>query len=430
MILDYPARRARLTRAINLTDEIVLVAAGNVQPKPEVSDQMFPFVAHQEYYYLTGTPDAPGGILAFDPRDQAAGRGDGGWTSFVPKVTDAERLWEGRRQLPGTLLDHYATWISARKNRPAITLGAGVSGIKTNGRRSEEARDALMAQRRVKEPAEIELMRRCAAKTAAGYAAALPFIRPGFPERRIQVELEAEYFRRGATGVGYQTIVGSGPNSAVLHAAPTQRPIGESEFILIDSGAELDRYVIDVSRTYVAGKPSRFQEELHQTVLNAQMNAIARCLPGAEWKDIHFGAAMDLVSGLVAMNLMNGDPAELVDRDAHLLFFPHGIGHMVGLGVRDASGLEPGRTKDPRPCLGNLRMDLILRPGHTVTVEPGVYFIPDLLDRPDHRAQFDDCINWPLIDRCRDLGGVRVEDTILVTGSLPENLTRAIPKTL
>jgi len=257
-----------------------------------------------------------------------------------------------------------------------------------------------------------------------------PFLRPGITERRMQIELEAEYFRHGASKTGYDTIIGTGPNSAVFHGSPSHRVAQEGEFILIDSGAELDRYVIDVTRTYVAGEPTAFQRDLHQVVLGAQLAAIGRCRPGAEWKDIHFTAAVEMIGGLVALGVMKGDPAALVEREAHMLFFPHGLGHMLGLGVRDASGLEPGRTKDPRPCLRSLRMDLILRPGYIVTVEPGLYFIPALLNDPARREQYRDCVNWPRAEKCLGLGGVRIEDNILVTVGAPENLTAAIPKHL
>jgi Xaa-Pro aminopeptidase len=111
-----------------------------------------------------------------------------------------------------------------------------------------------------------------------------------------------------------------------------------------------------------------------------------------------------------------------------MLFYPHGVGHMLGLGVRDGSGLEPGRTKDPRACLKSLRMDLILRPGYIVTVEPGLYFIPALLNDPARRAKYRDCVNWSLAEQHLNLGGVRIEDNMLVTDGAPENLTAMIPQ--
>jgi Xaa-Pro aminopeptidase len=292
-------------------------------------------------------------------------------------------------------------------------------------------REAYKHARRPKEPGEIALMRRGAAATAAGYAAIQPLLRPGVSERHLQVELEAEYFRQGAQTTGYDSIVGIGARSAVFHGAPSATAVARAgDFILIDSGAQLDRYVTDVTRTYVAGTPDSFQRELYAVVQHAQARACDRCRPGAEWKDIHFATAVDLLAGLVALGVMHGDPAALVERDAHMLFYPHGIGHMLGLGVRDAGGLEPGRTKDPRPCLASLRMDLILRPGYIVTIEPGLYFIPALLNDPARREKYRDCVNWTLVDRHLGLGGVRIEDNLLVTDGAPENLTAAIPKGL
>ncbi|MEO6992247.1 MAG: aminopeptidase P N-terminal domain-containing protein [Lacunisphaera sp.] len=430
MDFDYAERRTRLAKTLHLTDEILIVGAGRRLPKPELSEQMLPFIAHQEYYYLTGMADANGGIVAFDPHDHIGGRGDAGWISFVPQVTDSEQMWEGCRQLPGEFLDKFAAWYATRKKRPAILLGAPVPGVKPDEQLTAATREIFLHSRRLKEPPEIDLMRHCAYKTAAGYAAVQPMLRPGFSERRIQVEIEAEYFRRGATKAGYDTIVGSGPNSALLHAPPSQRAFNEGDFILIDSGAEVDRYVIDVTRTYVAGRPTAFQRDLFQIVAGAQTAAIDRCRPGVEWKDIHLSAATDLVSGLVAMGIMRGAPSSLVEQHAFTLFFPHGIGHMVGLGVRDASGREPGRPKDSRPCFAHLPMDLVLRSSYIVTVEPGLYFIPALLNNPLHREFFHDCVNWSMVDKHLDIGGVRLADTVLVNHGVPEILTRMIPKTI
>lgn len=430
MDLDYSERRARIAKTLNLTDEVLLVGAGYVLSKPEISDQRLPFIAHQEYFYLTGSTEAIGGILAFDPRDLAAGLAEDGWISFVPKVTEDQIIWEGREQLPGPFLPQLRTWLAARKGRSVIMLGTPVPGLATDHARTVEARELILHARRPKDPAEIDLMRHCAYKTASGYATIVPMLKAGVSERRIQVEIEAEYFRRGADKTGYDTIVGSGPNAAIFHASPSQRTVKPGEFILIDSGAEIERYVIDVTRTYVAGIPTPFQRDLYQTVLSAQLRAIARCVPGTEWKAIHYGAAVDLVAGLVAMGVMIGDPANLVAEDAHLLFFPHGIGHMVGLGVRDASGMDPGRTKDTSPAFATLRMDLILRSRYIVTVEPGLYFIPAILNNPANREKFRDCVNWPLVEQHLSLGGVRLEDTVLVTAGPPEVLTRMIPKVL
>lgn len=436
MAFDFPARRERIARALALTDEILLIGSGLPLSKPEISDALLPYIAHQEYYYLTGHTDAVGAILAYDPRDASGGPvlrslGEEGWTSFVPEVTEMDRVWEGREQLPGERLAAFPDWLAHRRGRPVVLFGTHVSGLVADESRTAAARERYKHARRPKEPAEIAVLERGAAATAAGYAAIQPLLQPGVSERALQIELEAEYFRHGAQTTGYDTIIGIGAQSAVFHGSPSPgRVARDGDFILIDSGAQVDRYVTDVTRTYVAGKASAFQRDLYQVVLGAQERTCAKCRPGTEWKDLHHATATDLMAGLAAMGVVRGDPASLVEQEVHTLFYPHGLGHMVGLGVRDASGLEPGRTKDPRPSLRSLRMDLILREGYVVTVEPGLYFIPALLRDPGRRTRYAQAVNWDLVDRHLHLGGVRIEDNLLVTAGAPVNLTAAIPKNL
>lgn len=415
-------RRARIAAALPLEDAILVVGAGQPVPLPEGSDQTYPFRAHAEYFYLTGL-ECAGGIVTYDPRD-------GAWTSFVPEVTEGERVWEGREQSPGTLLKEFAPWLAARATRRIAQLGAPVPNVASDVGLTDRVRAALQHARRPKDAGEVAQIRRAVDATARGYARMAEILRPGLTERALQIELEAEFFRGGGTRPGYGTIVGGGPNAAVLHFEPSSRVIQPNEFVLIDAGAEIDRYMADVTRTYVAGTPTQFQRDLYQTVLAAEERAIARCVPGAEWKDIHFAAAVEMVAGLVAMGIMRGAPESLVEQEAHTLFFPHGLGHMVGLGVRDGSGLAPGRTKDPRPSLRTLRMDLPLAPGYLVTVEPGLYFIPPLLNDPARRTRYRDCVNWPLVEQHLHLGGVRIEDNVLVTDGAPDVLTKGIPKAL
>jgi Xaa-Pro aminopeptidase len=189
--------------------------------------------------------------------------------------------------------------------------------------------------------------------------------------------------------------------------------------------------VCDVTRTYVVGDaPTPFQRDLYQIVLSAQQRAIAACRPGEEWKEIHLRCAVDLTAGLIELGVMHGAAESLVEQEAHTLFFPHGLGHLVGLGVRDASGTLPDRPKDPRPCLRTLRTDLPLAPGYVITVEPGLYFIPALLNDPVRRERFRDCVNWAIAEQHLGIGGVRIEDNLVITTGEPENLTAAIPRML
>jgi Xaa-Pro aminopeptidase len=423
---DFGQRRARVAKAIDLRDEIVLVGAGEPVPLPEGSDQMYPFRAHSEYYYLTGI-DSPGGVLAFDPRQRSAMA----WVSFVPEVTEAEKTWEGRADALGTPLARLEAWLGSRRGRPIINLGAKLRGVRSDEGDIARVREQFTHARRGKTATEIKLLHRAVAATAAGFLAVRTQIQPGITERALQVELEAGFFRSGADRVGFPTIIGSGPNAAVMHFSPSQRKIRRGEFVLIDAGAEVQRYVVDVTRTFVAGnKPTKFQRDLLGLVLAAERAAVDRCIPGAEWKDIHLKAAIDLTTGLIELKLMKGQAESLVEQGAHTLFFPHGLGHLVGLGVRDASGRYPGRPKDESAALRNLRMDLPLSAGYVTTVEPGLYFIPAILQDPKRRRKYRHCVNWQRADNYVGLGGVRMEDTVLITDDGPVVLTAAIPRDL
>jgi Xaa-Pro aminopeptidase len=272
-------------------------------------------------------------------------------------------------------------------------------------------------------------MRLAADSTCAGFAAAVPFIAPGISERALQIEIEAEFFRHGADAVAYDSIIASGPNAAVLHHLPTQRLLGAGELVLIDAGAEYRGYDCDVTRTHaVSGQFSAEQADVYALVLRVQRAAIERCRAGVEYRDIHLAAALDVAQGLVDAGFLRGNAADLVEQGASALFFPHSIGHMVGLGVRDAGGYLPGRSRSEAPALRFLRIDLPLEPGHVVTIEPGIYCPPHVLEDPELRRQHRDTVVWSRVDRLRGFGGIRIEDNVLIRDGGNEVLTRAIPK--
>ena len=167
---------------------------------------------------------------------------------------------------------------------------------------------------------------------------------------------------------------------------------------------------------------------MYALVLQAQRAAIGRCCAGVEYRDIHLAAALDVAQGLVDAGFLRGNAADLVEQGASALFCPHGIGHMVGLGVRDAGGYVPGRSHSEAPALRFLRIDLPLEPGHVVTIEPGIYFPPHVLEDPDIRRQHRDTVVWNRVDKLRGFGGIRIEDDVLILDGGNEVLTGAIPK--
>jgi Xaa-Pro aminopeptidase len=422
-------RRRAVAERWNLGEQAVLIGAGEPVPIPGRGDRTYPFRAHSEYFYLTDR-ERPGGVLAYDPAE--------GWIDFVRPVSREELLWEGAPAdgQAGVALDELETWLARRNRRPVANLGAPVPGMAPAPEPGIEAEDGLTAElrrglnhvRRQKDAIELERMRAAERATAAGFAAIVPLIAPGRTERDIQIELEAAFFRGGADSLAFDTIVASVPNSGVLHFPPTSRQLQDGELVLIDAGGEVRGYASDVTRTYpVSGSFTPEQAALHDLVDRAGQAATARCAAGTEFRDLHRTASLVIAEGLVDFGLLRGQPESLVESGAVTLFFPHGVGHMVGLGVRDAGEVLPGR--EPEPGLPRLRADLPLQRGHVVTIEPGIYFVPALLSEPDIRARLRDQVNWERADGLTDsgFGGIRIENNVLVTDDGHEVLTADIP---
>lgn len=170
------------------------------------------------------------------------------------------------------------------------------------------------------------------------------------------------------------------------------------------------------------------QRDLYQLVLGVQERAIAGVRPGKEFKALHLEAALGIATGLVSLGILRGRPEDLVEQDAHALFFVHGLGHMLGLATHDAGGCLAGRTPSDRFGLKWLRADLPLQEEYVVTIEPGIYFIPALLNDAARREKYRGAVNWELVDSMAGFGGIRIEDDVRVTDGAPEILSAAIPK--
>ena len=407
---DIERRRAAAAAAWDVRDAVVLVAAGDEIPVPGRGDRTYPYRAHSEYLYLTDR-ERPGGVLAFDPGE--------GWVEFVVPVTADELLWTGlegdREGVPeGTRpRDELEGWLAGR---PARRLGATADP-------DDALRNELIRVRRPKDDDELERMRIAAEATRAGFAELAGLVAPGRTERELQVALEAAFLRSGGDFLAFESIVAAGDHSAVLHFAPTQRELEAGQLLLVDAGAEYRGYASDVTRTYaVGGELDARQRIVWETVRRAGEAAIATCRPGVEWREVHRTAALVTAEGLVELGVLRGAPETLVESGAVTLFFPHGVGHMVGLGVRDA-GYASDEAREPAPGLPRLRLDIPLQPRHAWTVEPGIYFVAPLLAR--HRDRRD--VDWDRVDDLLGFGGVRIEQNVLITEDGCDVLTSAIP---
>jgi Xaa-Pro aminopeptidase len=403
-------RRAAAAAAWNRDEGVVLVVAGDEIPVPGRGDRAYPFRAHSEYLYLADR-ERPGGVLAYASAD--------GWVEFVVPVSSDELLWTGlegdREGVPeGTRpRGELEAWVGGRAVR---WLGAVADA-------DVALRDALSHVRRPKDDVELERMQTAAQATRAGFAELVSLIAAGLTERELQVMLEAAFLRSGGDFLAFETIVAAGAHAAVLHFSPTAHELRDGELLLVDAGAEYRGYACDVTRTYVVGGTLTAEQALvYDTVQRAGETAIAACRPGTEWHDVHRAAALVVAEGLVELGVLRGSPEMLVDSGAATLFFPHGVGHLVGLGVRD-TGPASDEARTPIAGLPRLRVDISLRPRQAWTIEPGIYFVPALLAREHDR----DGVDWDRVDELQSFGGVRLEQNVLITDDGCEVLTAAVP---
>ncbi len=441
------ARRESLARRWNLSRELVLVPAGLHVPI-DGTDQPHDFHAHPEFVYLAGE-GVPGAVVTFDPGE--------GWTLFAPVASQETRIWEGDgesldalrersgidRVRPSSELDG---WLERRRGESLALLGnhdierqsRGYSVTSWNALELSEdeslsARlsEQLSEARRSKDAEEIRRMRAAVDSSRAGHLMAMGIAKPGMTERRVAIELEAEFFRNGALRTASGSIVGSGTNGSILHIAPTNRVLREGDLVLIDAAAEFENYAADITRTFPVGpRYQGIQRDLYELVLATQQAAIAGVRPQQQYRDLHLAAALQIASGLRDLGILRGDPQDLFERDAHAMFFPHGLGHMIGLSTHDAGGCLAGRDKSDRFGLKWLRSDLPLEPGYVVTIEPGIYFVKALLTDPAWREKYREDVNWELVDTMLEFGGIRIEDDVLVTETGAEVLSAAIPSSI
>jgi Xaa-Pro aminopeptidase len=406
---------------------------------PEVlrnGDVHFEYRQSSDFLYLTGVAE-PGCVLVLDPQR-------GTETLFVPRLTQKHAVWLGpipspreARERTGIRSVRYADeLLDFLKRRATRLVHADRHGARLVRRarpkarlRSRELRETLDELRLLKGPGELALLREANRISALGHGAAMRCARPGLTEFQVQAELEGGFRRAGATGLGYGSIVAAGRNAAVLHYHANASPLRRGELLLIDAGAERHGYTADVTRTFpVSGRFTRAQRDLYEVVLAAQDACIAFARAGNTTVDLQGLAERVLAEGLRDLGLLKGSTDELTGSEAVRVFFPHGIGHTLGLDVHDTQGAPSRRLRaTPGP---RIRFRARLEAGFVITIEPGIYFIDALLQDKALRRRHRGRVNFEAAQALRHVGGIRIEDDVVVRASgPPENLTR-VPKTV
>jgi Xaa-Pro aminopeptidase len=293
---------------------------------------------------------------------------------------------------------------------------------------------AVIALRSVKGREEIAEIEGAMVTTAAMYREAMAMTRPGLFERDIAGRIEGIALAGGGQ-LAFPAIVTV--HGETLHNHFHGNALQKGDLLLIDSGCESETgYATDITRTVpVSGKFSPQQKAIYETVLDMQLSAIAMIKPGASYRSIHLKTCELLVNRLKEIGLMKGDSAAAVAAGAHALFLPHGLGHMMGLDVHDMEdlgennvGYDEATRRSEQFGLAYLRLAKKLAPGFVLTVEPGIYFIPALIDQWQAQKKAASFIQYAAVEKFRKFGGIRIEDNVLVTAKGAQVLGQPIPK--
>lgn len=312
----------------------------------------------------------------------------------------------------------------------ALSAGRKLHVVKDNDwgetKASEDLIRAVVALRLPKTADEIRQMDEAMRITAKAHELAMAMTRPGLFEHEIQAAVEFIFRSNGALPA-YGPIATC--RGEVLHACKPHRELKDGQLFLLDAGAELSHgYATDITRAWpVNGRFSEAQGAIYDVVLRSQKAAIAASVVGQAYGEVHKVAAIEIIEGLKDFGLLKGRAEDIWAADAHALFFPHGVGHMIGLDVHDLEdvgedyvGYGDGYTRDS-DSLGRryLRLNREMKDGFVVTIEPGVYFIPAYLNDPKMEARYGEFVDFEKARGMTDFGGIRIEDDVHITADGP-----------
>ena len=293
--------------------------------------------------------------------------------------------------------------------------------------------EAVISMRLIKEDIEIQAIDDACALGYEMHSVARDSIVPGILEQEIVGKMEAVTLAKG-WGVSFPTILTQ--HGETLHNHLHDKVVEPGKLMVIDAGAESNlHYASDFTRTYpTSGRFTQKQKEIYSIVYECNQLAFSLAKPGVAYRDVHLASARKMLEGLSALGLVKGDLDQMVAEGIAGLFQPHGLGHNMGLDVHDMEDLGEnlvGYDKDQKRAsqlgLGSLRMARVLRPGHVVTDEPGIYFIPALIEKFKREGLGKDFVNYSALEAYYDFGGIRIEDDVLIT---PDGARRLGPKRL
>ena len=442
----YVRRRAELVRKMVAAGQKgILLFVGNVEAPAQYKDNCYKWRQDSSWLYYFGLDD-PQYAATID-------LADGSETVFANDVEIGDIIWMGPQPSVASKAESVGVATSApyaaldavvakaiSQGRPVHFLPPSryfntmkLSALVPGGSPSEAFIKAVISMRLVKEACEIEALDDAGALGQEMHTVARNAIRPGIVEQEIVGLMEGVTLAKG-WGVSFPTILTQ--HGETLHNHLHDKIVEPGKLMVIDAGAESNlHYASDYTRTYpTSGRFTTKQREVYQIVYDCNELAFSLTRPGVTYREVHLAVARKMLEGLSALGLVRGDLDEMTARGIAGLFQPHGLGHNMGLDVHDMEdlgedlvGYDPDQKRASQLGLGSLRMARRLVPGHVITDEPGIYFIPALIEKWKSEGIGTDCVNFARLKDYYDFGGIRLEDDVLVT---PDGARRLGPARL
>ena len=447
----YTERRNALRK---LMPSGIILLPGNSQASYNYPDNTYTFRQDSNFSYFFGleNPDFAGVIDVDNGTDYIFGNdfdiADIIWMGPQPKVVDLAIKAGVKNTSPLSELNvfvnnaiqkgrqiHFVPTYRAETKALLCSL-LGIKWQRISDYTSMPLIEAIVKLRSIKSDLEVAEIETALETAWHMHTTGMRMAYPGRKEQEIAGYMEGISVSHGRP-VSFPIILST--NGQILHNHHHDNILQEGRMMVMDAGSESAlNYASDITRTVpVGGKFSQKQKEIYEIVLHAQLNSIAATKSGTFYRDCHTVACETIATGLKELGLMKGDVKEAVVAGAHALFLPHGLGHMMGLDVHDMEGLgqiHVGYDNEIQPSAqfgtAYLRLGRRLQPGFVVTNEPGIYFIPELIDMWKAEKKYAEFLNYDKIEEYRNFGGIRIEDDILVTADGHRVLGKPIPKTI
>jgi len=444
----YTDRRERLQSQFKSG---LLLFLGNEESPMNYGDNTYPFRQDSTFLYYFGL-DRPGCAALIDLDENRTvlfgedlSLDDIVWTGVLPTV--AEMAAQGGVTATASLAALPAQLERAKgrtvrflppyrpDQRIKLFQLLGIHPGEQGAKSSLEFVQAVIAMRASKSGEEIAWIEQAVDVTVDMHLAAMRMARPGVKESAIAAKVTEIALAAGGT-LAYPVI--ATVHGETLHCHHYHNTLESGQMFLLDAGADTtSHYGGDLTSTCPVDPAfTPRQREIYQIVLKAHRNAIAQLAPGVPFRQVHLGACRTMAEDLKAIGLMKGDLDAAVELGAHAMFFQCGLGHMMGLDTHDMENFGEqwvgyaGQPKSTQFGLKSLRLARPLEPGFVLTIEPGIYFIPELIDRWKAEGKFLEFINYDVLESYRGAGGIRVEENLLITGTGHRVLGKTRPLTI